>query len=149
MLKTQSFGALIHTCQHLEIRNQDTFSIALTPPATDQSWRKRKIEADRSCTALCTEIHEPTMHTVQIDKGNFYVFSILQKKDQENMTYVFKNYFKNRNICRLKFLKIWTSRFLEVLKVKNRDGWQVCIFLLDEKENISSFQTARNVWTKT
>ena len=105
------------------IRNQDTFFIALTQPpppprATHQNWKKRKIEADRSCTTLCTEIHEPIIHTVQIDKGNFYFFSICKNKTLKIMIYVFENYFKNRNIYRTKFLKIGMSRFLEVLKVK-------------------------------
>ena len=112
-------------CQHLEIRNQDTFIIAVTPPpppATDQRWRRRKIEADRLYTALCTEIHEPIIHIVQINKGNFYFFSICRKKTCiKILICVFKNYFTNRNIYQMKILKIRTSQFLEVLKVKNWD----------------------------
>ena len=99
------------------------------PPATDQRWRRRKIEADRLCTALCTEIHEPIIHMVQIDKENFYFFSICRKKTCiKILIYVFKNYFTNRNIYQMKSLKIRTSQFSEVLKVKNWDcpvksGW--------------------------
>ena len=59
--------------------------------------------------------------TDQINKGNF--FSICRKKDLEKyqFTVCLKFKFKNRNIYWLKFEKIGTSRFLEVLKVKNWD----------------------------
>ena len=54
----------------------------LTPPpsAADQSWRKRNMDTDQSCTAVCTEIHEPIIHTVQIDKVNFYIFFLFATK---------------------------------------------------------------------
>ena len=64
-------------------------------PAADQSFplnpaglldgenlMKRKIEADRSRTALRTEIHEPFIRTVWIDKRSFFSVS-KKKKDLE------------------------------------------------------------------
>ena len=95
----------MHTCQHLEIRNQDTFIIALTPPPDQSSLSnpagsldaenlgKRKIEADRFCIAFLIEIHELFIRTVRIDKGNF--FSICREKSWKNADICLGHYFKN------------------------------------------------------
>ena len=76
-----------HTCQHLEIINQDTFIIALTPSPPCRKpnilatlSEKRKIEADRSGTALCTKILEPFIRMVRIDKRKLLN---LQEKELE------------------------------------------------------------------
>ena len=57
-----------------------------SPPAqTKAGGRGRLIEADRLCAALCTKIHEPIIHMVQINKGNWYFFlAICRKKVLEN-----------------------------------------------------------------
>ena len=56
---------------------------------------KRKIEADQSYTTLCTEIHESFIHTVRINKGNF--FSICREKTWKNTdsSLTCKHYFEN------------------------------------------------------
>ena len=76
----------MHTCKHLEIRNQDTFIIAITP-AADQinvlasTIEKRKIKAHRLCTALPTKIHKPiTMYMYGSDKKKFNFSQFMNRK---------------------------------------------------------------------
>ena len=95
----------LHTCQHLEIRNQDIFITALTPPPSprhiprlEEDENRSKI--DRALQTAPKSTRHAIVHMVQIDNETFYFFSIWRKKDQENMIYVFS------------------------LKVKNRDSWQ-------------------------
>ena len=83
----------MHTCQHLEIRNQDTFIIAITP-AADQinvlasTIEKRKIKAIRLCTALPTKIHKPiTMYMYGSDKKSSIFLSLWTEK---RLIYVLK-----------------------------------------------------------
>ena len=103
-------------------KSEDTFIIDLTPfprpsplpSATDQSWRKRKIEAPKSTSQSYMRFR--SIKEIFISSRLF-----AERKTWKILIYILKNYFKNRNIYQLKFLKIGTSRFLEVLKVKNRD----------------------------
>ena len=137
----------LHTSQHLEIRKSGHFHHCYIPPpplSLSLHHCRPKVLATPSENFLVKSIipqlvlqsyrqdnynkialtyiksHLYTC-TDQINKGNF--FSICRKKDLEKyqFTVCLKFKFKNRNIYWLKFEKIGTSRFLEVLKVKSWD----------------------------
>ena len=111
MFSSKSNSQRVHTCQHLEIRNQDTFNTALTtlPPRQKPKlpikpqWLHGSWKPDRPCTALHSEIHEPFIRTSQINKVYFSPIC-RKKKTWKNTDLCLKYYFKNRNITG------WNSR---------------------------------------
>ena len=64
---------------------------------------KRKIEAVQSRTALRTEVHEPFIRKVRIDKGNF--FPICRKKTWIIVIYVLNITLKKQKYLPAEFLE--------------------------------------------
>ena len=80
--------------------NQDTFIVAITPSPPPHPTcqcrpnvsaahsENKKIEADRSYTTLCTELYEPFIHMVQIDKG--FSSQLCRKKDRPGKILIYE-----------------------------------------------------------
>ena len=75
---------------------------------------------------------------VWIDKG--ISSQIAEKRPGKILIYDLDITLKTGIFFQLKFWKIGTSRFLEVLKVKNRDGWQVLDLLLEVTSSVVDSQ---------
>ena len=135
-----------HICQYLEIRKQNTFTIALSPtppphhhhhPHPDHSFpwnpagsvdaenlEKRKTEADRSCTAMHSASKSTSYSFVGFEsKGTF--FSICIKKAGKILLYIWSITLKTGIITSWNFRKLGCPDFWRFWKVENWDGWQV------------------------
>ena len=125
-----SISTFKHTCQHLEIRNQDTFIIADLPPSpplprcrpnilatATEKGRSKQINHALHSTPK-SKSHSYIIRMVWIDKGNL---SICRKKTWKNTDLCFTYYsvIKNRNIYKL--------NTCQLLEIRNQDTFIIAI----------------------
>ena len=108
------------------------------PLEKDQSFPSNPAGSLDAETLIDRALHstsKSTSHLYICFRSIKYISSqFAEKRPGKILIYdVFKYYFKNMNIYRLKFYKIGASRFLEVLKVKYWDCWQVNAYIYISK----------------